>query len=361
MEALKNVADQLSMGFNTNDENTEDQQIWIISGTPMEFIKETTDKAWKDIDSFWDCWIDVYYNLNFVNIQKILLAREDQIDPAAFLGNLDVEFTWGTQSSQEQTIQFPKVLSNLPAYRTSSNYITSWKPQNRSSAITFDYGTSMICSFYEHLDNLYEDPQSRKYWDLDISPAYDPDKINDHILLRGRANWDSSLNQGERAMANYSYKDIYKKAPWLGVQYTINDPTVDPMQWSGNHHPNYMRAQVHNLINRIELDKLNIEARVRGTNNNIIRGDKLPLVLIKGDTHESQLAHPEENPAQALDFFYTGWYYVKGFVLSWVRDRDLMTSSFSHSFVLTRREWTPPERIDPARNAEPQNNENIVS
>jgi hypothetical protein len=359
MEVMKSIAEILELGFNTNDTETSDEQIWLAPNSPDEFIKDVAYKSWKEENSFFDVWIDVYYNLNFVNVQKILLAPEEEIDPAVFLGNLDIEFIWGSASEQEEAVQYPKVLSNLVSYRTSSNYITSWKPVNRSSAITFEYGTSMDCSFYEHLNILYSNPDSKKYWELEIAPDYDPTKIDSHILLRGRAHWDASLNQGGRAQANYSYKELYRRSPWLGIQYTLTNPEEAPNMWSGNHHPNYMRAQVHNLVNLIELDKLNLEVSVKGTNANIIKGDKLPVVLIQGDMHEAQMANPDQMPLQAVDFFYTGWYFVKGFTLSWSKNRDQMTSSFAQTYVLTRREWTPPEPVDPIRPVEPKNNPNV--
>jgi hypothetical protein len=214
----------------------------------------------------------------------------------------------------------------------------------------------MDCSFYEHLDLLYKNPEAQKYWNLEIAPDYDPNKINSHILLRGRPSWDPSTGREEQARANYSYKEIYRRSPWLGIQYTISNVDEDPNQWTGNQHPNYMRAQVHNLVNLIELDKLNLEVKVRGTNANIIRGDKLPVVIIQGDTHEVQMAHPDLMPQQAVDYFYSGWYFVKGYNISWSRNAGANTSSFSQSFVLTRREWPPPEPVEPIRTTEPQNN-----
>jgi len=150
----------------------------------------------------------------------------------------------------------------------------------------------------------------------------------------------------------------------LGIQYTINNPEEETSQWTGNHHSNYMRAQVHNLVNMIELDKLNLEVKVQGTNTNIIKGDKIPTVFIIGDQFEAQLANNDtENtePREAVDLFYTGWYYVKGFNLTWKKGPDQIASYFSQSFTLTRREWTPPERVEPAKKDVAENNTNVIN
>jgi hypothetical protein len=352
MEILKKTAKQLALGFNTNEENTDDRQVWISPNSPKEFIEETCQRSWKDEISFFDWWIDVYYNLNFVNVQKQLLASEEDIDEAALVGNVPKEYWWG--SDEDKTVGTAKVFSNYIGFRTSSFFIRNWRPINRSSQITFDYGTSLYCTFYEHNNILYEDTESQKYWELDIPPDYDPEKVNTHILLRGRPTWDSSINNNEPARANYNYSEIYRRAPWFGIQYTLSNPDDDHSQWTGNQHRNYMRARVHNIINLVELDKLNVEIEVQGINLNIIKGDKLPVVLIKKDRTEALLVQDDFTAGETLDFFYSGWYYVKGFTLDWDSGGygDIL-NSFSQTFLLTRREWPAPVPTDKREKSNP--------
>lgn len=347
MEALKQVAQQLQLGFNTNDDDTDDKQIWYAIDTPQEFIKDVTNRAWRDENSFYDSWIDIYYNLNFVNIQKQLLSAEDEVDEAALLYNIDSDWTWGPNTEQEKMTSTAKVFSNYIGYRTSSFYITEWKPVNRSSAMTFQYGTSMKASFFEHINSLYEDEESQKYWDIDISPAYDPEKVGSHILLRGRATYDPSINEGELARANYNYVELYTKSPWMGIQYTITDPQLENTEWTGNQHKNYLRARVHNCVNCVELQKLNLEINVQGTNTNVIRGDKIPVVIIGTDSVENQMVDERAQSRERKNEFYSGYYIVKGFTLSWSKpDEDSIISNFSQTFNLTRREWPPPIPVD---------------
>lgn len=348
MDALKSIAKNFNLGFNTNEENTDDKQIWFVSTSYDLAIEEISSRSWKDENSFFDWWIDVYYNFNFVNIQKQLLSSEDEIDIAASLSNVPKEYYWG--KDKKDTIEAPKVFSNFNGYRTTSFYITDWKPINRSSAITFDYGASVQATFFEHNKVLYEDPEKTKYWSFKIEPAYDPEKVNSHILLRGRANWDASmLSSSEPARANYSYVDLYNISPWLGIQYTISNPEEDNTKWTGNHHRNYARSVIQNIINRVELEKLNVEIFVQGTNLNIIKGDKVPIVLIQKDRFENLLIDKNFIASEALEFFYTGWYYVKGFTLSWMREDSQVFSQFSQKFVLTRREWPTPIPVEPIK------------
>jgi len=347
METLKQVAQELQLGFNTNDENTDDKQIWISPDSPEDFIDNITDKAWKDENSFYDSWIDIYYNLNFVNIQKQLLSAEDDVDTAASLYNVDTDWTFGPDTDQDKSALVPKVFSNYMGYRTTSFFINEWKPINKSSSITFTYGASIHASFFEHVNALYEDPNSQKYWNLQISPDYDPDKLSNHILLRGRSKYDASINQGELARANYNYVDLYGRAPWMGIQYTITNSDDDNSKWTGNHHKNYLRSQVHQAINLAELEKLNLEISVQGTNTNIIKADKIPVVIIGTDPIENRMVDINAETRDKKNEFYSGWYLVKGFTLSWSkRANDSIISNFSQTFILTRREWPTPIAID---------------
>lgn len=345
MDALKAIARELKLGFNTNEENTDDKQLWFVSTSFDLTIEEIASRSWKDENSFFDWWIDIYYNFNFINVQKQLLSSEDDIDIAASLGNIPKEFYWG--KNENTTIETPKVFSNFLGYRTTSFYITDWKPINKSSAITYDYGASVQATFFEHNKIVYTDTEKTKYWSFKIEPAYDPQKIDSHILLRGRPKYDPSINTGESARANYNFVELYSVSPWLGIQYTISNPEEDNSKWTGNHHKNYCRSLIQNILNRVELEKLNVEVSVQGVNLNVIKGDKLPVVLIQKNRFENLLVDKNFNAADAVEFFYSGWYYVKGFTLSWIRSEPQVFSQFSQTFILTRREWPTPIPVDP--------------
>jgi hypothetical protein len=346
MDAIKAICKTLGLGFNTNDQNTDDKQIWYVTTAYDQAIGEIIQRSWKDDNSFFDWWVDIYYNFNMVNVQKQLLSAEDEVDVGALLGNVDKEYYWGKGG----TFETPKVFSNFITFRSSSFYITDWRPVNNSTKITMDYGTSIKSCFYEHHDILYRHPERTKYWNLKVEPAYDPDKVNSHILLRGRPTWDPSVNSNEPARSNYNFLELYNVSPWLGIQYTISNPDDDNKKWTGNHHRNYIRSQIQNIMNLVELDKLNVEISVQGTNLNIIVGDKLPVVLIQKDRIENLMVDKSFNTSEVLEFFYSGWYYVKGFDISWSReDEPNLYSNFSQTFVLTRREWPTPIPVDPVK------------
>jgi len=349
--ALQDFAKRFKLGFSSNEDNTDDKQIWIKGSMCGDiYVDSIVKRAWRDETSFFQAWIDLYYNLNFVNINKQLISAESEVDIAVLTSNVDKNTHYGADTNENVSISTPKVFSNFQTFRTTPFFITTWRPFNRSSAITFQIGTKMSCDMFEHNQNLYNNLNSTKFWSISNDPTYDQDKTNKMILLRGRASYVNDENNSDLKQANYSYVDLYEKSPWLGVQYTISNPNENNLQWDGNHHRNYHLARVKNLLNNKELDKLNLHIEVTGNNFNILRGDKTPVALIRTDLIENLQINPDINFNNALDLFYSGWYMVKGFKLKWTSDNeDSILSNFIHEFILTRREWPTPLPVEPIK------------
>jgi len=347
MDAMIKIARDLKLGFATNDDDTNDKQIWLkANASPISFINDVVVKAWKDNESFYDVWIDVYYNLNFVNMNKQLISSET-LDVAVLIDNLNTKYMFGTKTSKDEAISMPKVFSNFPDIINTSFYIDSWSPINNSSAITFEVGAVLVGEMFEHNISLYKDAVSQKYWAIPIEPTYDNAKLDKFIILRGRAAQDSSTSGEDSKLANYNYREIYEKYPWLGIQYTIGDSNQPVVNWTGNHHKNYLRAAAQNLINLKELDKLNVTIGVSGTNLNLIKGEKVPVILMRTNVINNMLIDKNADPTTSPDLFYSGWYIIKGFNIGWSRENNKsLKNGFTQSFVLTRREWPAPVEIE---------------
>lgn len=360
MEIIQECVKLLNLGFCTNEDNTIDKQIWMCANDSLyNFIQNTTQRSWSNEESFYKCWIDVYYCLNFININKQLMSAEDSIDVNVLLNNLNIEQTWGDLNvKQENAVATPKILSNIEEFKTTSSFINKWMPLNKSSAITFELGTKFVCQFFEHNQKVYNDETLQNFWEIDVDPIYDKDKTKTHILLRGRPKYDVSTNKESPAKANYNYTDIYVSSSWMGVQYTLSNPDDDINNWDGNQHSNFVRAKIYNHMNLKELDKLNLEVTVLGTNLNFIRGDKIPIILIRRDLIENRRIWKDNDPNMhtTYDLFYSGWYIIKDFSISWSSPiNKSQISGFRHRFTLARREWPPPYPVTEVKNNTTQN------
>ena len=71
-EVLRHIAEDFHLGFAYNEEdNSDDFQNWIsCNRTISDFMNELTLHSWKDNTSFYRTWIDIYYNLVYVNLNK---------------------------------------------------------------------------------------------------------------------------------------------------------------------------------------------------------------------------------------------------------------------------------------------------
>ena len=198
-ECMQNVAKLLNLGFASNEISTDDRQIWLsCNATPRVFIQNVIENSWKDTNSFFDVWIDVFYNLNFININSQLLSSEESLDYGALMKNYDSNYIYGAQTKKKDTILFPKFLTNIKVVGGTSAFISSWHTENNSSYITSLIGTTLNCNLYEHNNNVY-DNKGTIYWSLPIEPIYDENKLQSHIILRGRCTYNEQINTGELA------------------------------------------------------------------------------------------------------------------------------------------------------------------
>lgn len=345
-ETIQNVSKMLDLGFASNDINTNDRQVWLsCNNTPREFLEDIKGKMWKDENSFYDIWIDLFYNLNIVNVNAQLLSSEEELDYGVILNSVNTNYNYGGNTKKNEI--FPKILSNLKGWDGSSSYIKSWYTNNSSSAITSMMGTVMNCNMYEHNDKIYN-TDGTLFWSLPIEPLYDSEKLNSHIILRGRCTYNPEINTGELARSNYKATEIFKKQKWVGIQYTCTNTNDDTSNWDGNQHMNYNRAIIHNDMNLRELEKLNTIVTVIGTNVNLIKGDKMPILLINNSL-ETPNKEKGEMQYNTIDRFHSGWYYIKGFNITWIGGEVSAVSKFSQSFILTRREWPTPDEVTPIK------------
>ena len=69
---LKDIAKDMGLGFVSNVDDTNDSQLWIngIRET-RDFMKDIVSHSYLDDESFFDMFIDPYYNLNFVEMNRL--------------------------------------------------------------------------------------------------------------------------------------------------------------------------------------------------------------------------------------------------------------------------------------------------
>ena len=355
-QVLKDIAKEYEIGFSFNDfDDTDDYQTWIKHKQSSEnFITEMISHAWKNETSFFKCWVDLYYNICFVNVNKFLLSTENQeVSDITFSTNtLDLYNITKNDTTIENAKLSIKALSNGSDFKDSPFYIRHWEPSNKSVSVSFRNGYTTTTHTFTHNQNYLNDNQQQCFQSLKNIPAYDQTKTDSYIILRGRSTYDKNKNpKDEKARINYDFVNTYNTEEWTGVEYTMHETDKDKKknEWTGNVHKNYTRAPYHNTQNINELNKLYIKVDCDGLNLQIMRGERIPVYLIFNGEHEENSYNTfSENDANfQMNRFYSGFYIVDSVEITYNPNRRTgnITTPYTTTYILKRREWPTPEAI----------------
>ena len=339
-EVLQLISKELGLGFATNESGTDDSQSWICTGDSyLNFIKHICAHSWKDEKSFYHCFIDAYYHLNFINVNsqvdgdgKVEAAIVGQIQTVVSSGE---DFAADVEVAAQRT--FPKMLSNLENFQGTNMYVTQFCPINMSSAVVAEWGYKSFAQFF--------DQATEKMWDIFVDPITSEGSEDKKIILKGRVKrFDGTIE---------NFWKTQNKKYWLGIQYK-------------DVHDKYLYSELWNARNNAELDKLYLETTIFSWNPNIYRGEKIPLIMglqVDQITAAGSARGPEEDRTEdpmelglVTNNFYSGYYMVNGFTITYtilndpgpskVTNPDAQeaanTPTIKQKFVLARREWPIP-------------------
>lgn len=358
-DVMKEIAKKFKMGFAYNDaDDMDDLQNWLCCfSSPQVFIEDVTRHSWKNNMSFFKSWVDLYYNLCFVNVNKFLSSDEnpeDEIDLTFFSSTVALNSLTSSNDKPDDAKPFLKVFSNFDSFKGSPFYISKWHPVNRSNSLSSGY--SNIIHSFTHNQNVYIENKDNCEDTLIVNPIYDTSKLDSYIILRGRAKYDENANpDNEQARVNYSMQNTYINHIWSGVEYKMDkdENSSSNNTWSGNVHHNYHNAVYQNEINDIELNKLYIEVVCDGLCLQVMRGERVP-VFLKYNTPLDKNISPDD---PTFNRFYSGYYIVDSIEYKYNGKVKTGYSSFSTIMSLKRREWPTPEAIKSDSNDNPDSSD----
>ena len=346
-DVMKETAKRFNIGFAYNDsDDMNDTQNWVCCDTsPIDFVSNVTEHCWKDSMSFFKSWIDIYYNLCFVNVNKFLLSDsnpEDEIDIT--FGSNTSEFAGIVPDNKDTTVAL-KIFTNDPVAKGTPFFIKKWRPRNNSQ-VSRTVGYSNTIFSYVHNQNVYTNNKDYCCETLKIEPAYDPNKVDSYILLRGRAKYSKENNPAnEQERVNSNVIKTYSTKIWTGVEYKMNEDEdkENNNTWSGNIHQNYNNAVYCNSLNRAELEKLYIVIECEGLCLQVMRGERVPVYIMYNDAMDRTSA-PRSTNAE-FNKFYTGYYIVDEISYEYNVKTNDGYGPFTTKMTLKRREWPAPEAI----------------
>lgn len=303
-EALKKVAEELEIGFASNVDSTDDSMRWMTLGNYENFINSVTKHAWQNEESFFTSFIDFYYNLNFINVNKQFTYAPD--GQPGVISDIDLRVPSENTTFEKEMKVF--ALTNNIETMSFNNFISSFNIVNNASLITYKEGVIKDFTMYDYSTKVVVsdtvEPLSTPDAPQNITPLY----IN--------------LSTG-----------LQRKQEWLGMQYS------SPI---GNVHKNYNFSKMLNTFNLMEIEKMMLEATLLNPNLFVHRGQRVPVILFNyGDNLDTiTTTDPKfrmtERTDSVVNPFLSDFYYVRGHKI--IHDPSQQVG-FSQVIYLSKREW----------------------
>ena len=323
-ETLLEVSQDLDLGFSTNEVSTEDRMTWICPNySYYDFIQEVCLRSYKDDEeSFFDCWIDQYYNLNFVNLgvqfSQEELVQEEIVYVEGYYAQKNYKADVYLSGSASLPLQRTYLLlkNNLDSTKFPFG-INGYTLVSNSGTNVNKTGYVVNIGFYD--ENLEEEDPKNKYINYDIESITSKDIIKGQIIQKGRGSDDEYKRE--------------KRREWLGVLNRKDD--------SGGVHLNYLHSKYQNLINYNDCTKFFLKVELLGYFSGIYRGQVVPVhieVLETGLRFDVAGNTGSDKGVQSntikTDNFLTGNYVVMGIEASWSP-----SSGFKQILHLAKRNW----------------------
>jgi hypothetical protein len=327
--ALQKVAEELGLGFATNEDTTNDTMTWINPNLNYKgFINSVKDRAYKNETNFFDCFIDRYYVLNFINVEK-QFKRGDDID-YGYAGNQQnyIDMSRADSADDELMNQEP-----IPILLSNSTHVG---PGSELRIISYslagDNGEVLKRSGFRKRGYLYKHGETDpvKSWFIEpISSSADPaGQVHQTPLL-----------------TDFVENEVVK---WMGLDY-------------GNAHSNYKFAKLINHHNHLETDKNNLIVNLNGFNHSILRGGRVAVKIYNTMSTEmnnerfvddKKAKDPDMNTKgknvasnpEYLDRYLSDSYYVKE--VSYAYNSSTPETPFTTQLVLSRRNWYPEPLLE---------------
>jgi len=234
---LKNIANDMKLGFLTNINDTNDEMTWINPGNYIsQFISDITLNSYNGDNSFMISFIDFFNRLNYIDIEQQL--QQNTLDELTLWENY-----FDKNNNNEKTT--PLLLTNHPNMILSNLYVEKYVILNNSRHVNMDIGYKSKVYFYNKTENRL---------------------INNEINILNSIN-DIYKNNLKTLDSNLNVKKYY-----LGKM--DND----------NVHLNYLIANKQNDINLKFLQKLKINIVLPLANMSIYRMQHVELIIYELET-----------------------------------------------------------------------------
>jgi len=318
-DTLFDVSQDLDLGFSTNEAEVVDTMTWICPNLSYyDFIKEVVSRSYKDDRSFFTCFIDGYYNLNFVNLSNQLstnnVSQTCKVIRGTRTGSADDTAFAKTQLSEEET---GLLLTNEKGSTDLPFFISGYTLLSKAGNVTNHRGYVQEVQFWD--EGLVTDNPLERYVAYTIESLTTENVGENMILQKGRVKENEYLRE-------------YRKN-WYGVLNNYED---------GGVHENFIQALIQNDLNNDDLQKFTLQVETNSYYGGFYRGQVIPVAIYVNDqgirkqnAGASNNQNTEQSINPVLDRFLSGLYVIMGIQVYYDKYKGIYMV-----LNLNKREWT---------------------
>ena len=359
-DAMMDCAKRLGLGFFFCDpDDTADYQGWTCSKNLLEYALDVSSHSWKEFNSFFDSWIDPRYGLSFININKMLIIDgfDEPIDITPFVNMINNsvgidgnKIQKSEEEKRKNSQPQAKILTNITKENESVTpfYIKNWNLVNRAAEIAHEIGINEQAT--TNIDNPGVDTENT---DIDMSYSIPVNntkmKSKDFYILMG-SGVNVTYTQADQKDPNMSFVKSANKVSGGEISETMSNDDADMMQQTGNNMMSsgntnrfYDAGWEHNMRNNLQLQKQYTEVELSGLNLAIMRGEKIPVLILDNDKVNSTARIDNYTGSEVESLIYepaSGWYIIDGLMWYWSQNPDGKGSTYWRTKLhLVRREW----------------------
>lgn len=243
---MQNIARESGLGFISNVGSSSDKMTWINPGiNNYSFLQDTINKSWVGENGYVWGFVDLYYNLNYIDVEQQYNQKLDEIQWVSTHIMTD-------NKVDDNTKTVPPILTNSIMTTASNMNFSGEKILNQSTDVSLKRGYIRNIHYYDIDGNWTDKGGAYKIYALDTITT--PGSENTSIYLKGEPG-------------NLDFYNKNQTNHYLDKLDTINM------------HPDFLWAKVQNEENLYDLQKISIQITLAIPNYNIKRFEKIKLIF----------------------------------------------------------------------------------
>ncbi len=337
LDHIEEIVTDLKLGLASNIDATKDSQKRVQPfTTTMDFLKDVTNYSYVGEEAFQTFYIDQYYYLNFVEMNKVFNSKNPKgMDMQDSIASFDRSFSVEDGSPDFDNVKTKLFLTNHPAINRATNKIVEWSLKNNSSKISLANGYKRILQTWDGLEE--SDPFE---WPQEKLVEFDIESFT-----------STNLRDMEEPLKGNKKEDFYNKHLKHKYIGRYQDYGLE-----GNVHLNHKYSLLNNFQNLQELEKMKLVVELTSFNPSLYRSQKIPVILYNFEkskveasrknsevlkkkgvkTNDNMTGFEDDGESQImLDDFASGYYIIGG--IEYIYEEG--SPSIRQRLTLLRREW----------------------